>query len=831
MVGSQAYAFSSSQDQDILFSKLEKGKFNPRISKSKLREMPAAFYATSSSYHKIGGSPSLTFNNWQNGEISIIYAFHNSTSDILDREAPWVESLISRAFIQIGDKFMELVQTMFGTDLSIDNIIFNKYKPIIVDFFSSVGVGKYYPIMRLVINNWFKVLRSFTIVVLIIVLVAMGIKIMFISHTGDTKKITNMLVGWILAVLMLFVGPYFMKYAIEMNDVLVSLFEKNRQYALFSIYNYDLSDLDLVTVDVNDYNNINPANTAGSSNSNDYQIGEDSETTFLDKLIAIKSDLEENYAKNQTYQDATKDDLTRIRNDVMAYSVKITTKNNIIINSTTQAFREIEKAIDSGMSSREATQFVVNRIEVKSGGIDVEDPVYVAYELQSLYRDYSEAYEKSLKIAGDIDKVEQTIAIVEKNMDLMGTMRTRAGKTHRFVFVLVWFVLIFQLILLLVLYYKRLLTIAVLIVVFPLVMLFYAIEKLMGVEKPKVLRSWITEYMVNVFIQSVHALLYIILIDTGLAIYEADADNWLFFVFAVTAIFPMESIIKSIMGMKASTVKDLKESAKKSLLYGGAAMAIAKAGGSKKKDEIEKRGARAEARVDRNRERRDKKITAYRQIRDDFIAHHSGSAEKAFTRLGKARDFSEKFENAKNDFRKTRTDIRRGARKLKRPLQRVRNAQAKVGGITSGLAAGGTAEGFIQGAAISGIMAGSTRPNISTNAKLSSDTSSKSTAQLSNFANSSFMPTGSRNTGESANRYENAGPGATASQASNASAANSKNANGNNQTPRTTKSEAKSQRKARRDANRTRARVAKGIAQNQVNKNQNYRLNFHNSEE
>ena len=202
--------------------------------------------------------------------------------------------------------------------------------------------------------------------------------------------------------------------------------------------------------------------------------------------------------------------------------------------------------------------------------------VNVNSQIEKLIEDRVQMWLDYYKYLEDLAEMEDALAIFTKNIDLENAMKTRAAKTYRLVIVAIWYILIYQLVLLMFLYYKRMIMVAVLIILFPLVTAFYAFERFMGIDKPASFKTWVQEFLVNVFIQSVHAMLYVSLVETGLRIYEADADNWLFLLFSITCIFPMEGIIKSMLGLKGSTVGSLASSAAKGAAAVTAATAIAK---------------------------------------------------------------------------------------------------------------------------------------------------------------------------------------------------------------------------------------------------------------
>lgn len=749
-------------------------------------------------------------------DVTIVYKYHGASSETIASEVTGIEETISKVFISIGDLFMKLFQKAFGTDVSIDGVIFNEYTPTIVDFFTAGGAGAYNSLMKTIINNWFKVLRAFTVAALIVVLVAMGIRMILLSDKADMRKIMSMFFGWIMAVGILFIGPYGMKYIIEINDTIVNTLRENRKHALYSVYNYDLRRVGLTTIDV----------TEGDV---EYQIGEDSETTFIAQLLKYKEQLNNSYASIKQGNTNRKAALNNLINNVLGrdrsdYSISVYGKNGGRGLDYRTVFIRIEAGINSGMSVEEVLDTFASKIEVKNrnSNENQDDPEYidysgvVKYRLQNTYRAYAEQYLEMHAEQEDIKKIDKAVALVEKNADLIGSMREKAGETHRFLLVLIWYILMFQLVLLVILYYKRLITVAILIVIFPLVMLFYAIEKLMGVEKSKVLQTWITEYMVNILIQSVHALLYVILIDTSIGIFEADNDNWLLFLFAVMAIFPMEAIVKSITGVTgASTVKDLKDSAKKMLPYAIAAGAIIGARG--KFSDMKKVNEAKDAKVAQKRERRDNVRKWVAQTRDNHTATHRTDAATVIA----SRNAKREAHNEKRIQRRNTIDRMRHTGAY--ALQGIKNVQGHAGAFTSGIAGGGTPEAFKQGAIAPGMLAGKGRslgdtPATTTNAYENSSSS------VTSYANSSLYSGGSRVTGQSGNRYATAtAPSSTPVSTPSSGGTGTPNSSSSRMNTASSRSSANSNKQKSKTSNRSRRRVEQ--AARQAKKSTTYRTN------
>lgn len=615
-----------------------------------------------------------------------------------------------------------------------------------------------------------------------------------------------------------------MKYITKLNDILVDLLRENRKHAIYSIYNYDLSRVGLTTITV-------------SNDDVQYQVGEDSETTYLGKLLEYKEELNESYSKiNEEQNNNIKElqEITHRLNIRDGFDVRVKDINGSTYDFT-RIFHKLEISVAGGMSAEQAYQFYVQGFIVTARPDIKEETVKRVTEetestLKDAYMEYAVKCEEKNKTNEDIKKIDKAIALTEKNIDLIGTIRARAGETHKLVLVIVWYILIFQLVLLIILYYKRLLTVAILIVIYPLVVLFYALEKLMGIEKSKVLNTWILEYTVNIFVQSAHALLYVILIDTAIGIYEADTDNWLFFLFAVMAIFPMESIIKSLMGMSGSkTVKDLKESAKQAVPYMVAAGAIARARG--KYGDLEKMNAKKDAKTNQRRNRRDERRKLRASMHDNYTMKHSHNKKDAMDKINKRNQYRAGHDKRVAARRNARDRIKRGIRIAGYALQGAKNFQARAGSITSGLAAGGSATAFTQGTIIPGMLAGKGR-------SVSGGTGSGNTPvtlanTTSSYANSALASSGTRTAGQSGNRYAGgtapaaattgSAPSSTTGGSSGSATTGTRTSSSGASSRRTTSGSTSKGSKSRRATERSRRSVAQAVKQ--VRSNPRYQVN------
>ncbi len=175
-------------------------------------------------------------------------------------------------------------------------------------------------------------------------------------------------------------------------------------------------------------------------------------------------------------------------------------------------------------------------------------------------------------------------ASTDKKQDMMFYIRELAGNLGQMSLTFVYFVLLGELIVILVVYYKRVFMMAFLITIFPIVAIMYIIEKL-GSGNSHSLSSWMKEYMVLIFTQSFHATVYIVVVQAGVRAYIKN-DNWLFMLMCIIFLFQGEKILRSIFGMKSSTgaIKDLAAAGTTAFGFAKRVPEFFKGGGKSKED-------------------------------------------------------------------------------------------------------------------------------------------------------------------------------------------------------------------------------------------------------
>ncbi len=147
------------------------------------------------------------------------------------------------------------------------------------------------------------------------------------------------------------------------------------------------------------------------------------------------------------------------------------------------------------------------------------------------------------------------------SQDYMSQMRTKALESGRIMYAICWFVMIKELVAFLFIYIKRLLVTLFLIVIFPLVTISYAVDKI-GDGKSQAFNKWFSEYILNVFLQTFHAINYVVVMGLVFAIGKSGSDvNFILIIIGITYLAQGDKILRGIFshmkGGGGGTVKDV----------------------------------------------------------------------------------------------------------------------------------------------------------------------------------------------------------------------------------------------------------------------------------
>lgn len=201
------------------------------------------------------------------------------------------------------------------------------------------------------------------------------------------------------------------------------------------------------------------------------------------------------------------------------------------------------------------------------------------YENKNAYISIMDNQPVAQPVDGDFSSFTEYVKVVYDTLssgtDYMSIMYQSAWTGGWLVFAICWFVMFFQMIGFLIVYFKRVLVTMFLIAIFPLVMISYAIDKI-GDAKSQAFDNWIKEFMLNVFVQSFHAITYVLIMSILSMLMTDPTENWLLMLIALTFVSKGDDILRGIFSLtgSAKSVKGVGSTFAKTLAVTKAAKSI-----------------------------------------------------------------------------------------------------------------------------------------------------------------------------------------------------------------------------------------------------------------
>lgn len=597
------------------------------------------------------------------------YHFYGANVE-MNENAGFIERVLTYFLLAVGTVLQLIFQLVIGKSVTITSIIFNGFNDTMIGFFGQSS-GTVSTQLSTAINYWFDVFRYLALVFYLIMLIYVAIKLFIASTADDKGKYKESMNNWVLGLVILFFFPYVLKYIIVLNNALVSALGKDRM----QIYTYlNLADIHKIEMDGN-------------------YAGGDAYTVEIEKLKEEEAGLQAKYEE-------LSNKLTELKNGILRYmgsfyydiydKCKPWEQANKVI-SQFNYLRDVfipENAKNWTDAVEEDYQRRIDQIiaDMYAGG-------YRTYNNASLNKLLEIIKEESIKVGevqSELEIVRMKIAVQESSTDVMGKMLLKAAQTGRLVYALVWLVLFWQIIFLLILYYKRVFMIAFLIIIFPLVMITYVKDKLDD-GKSQVFNTWFKEYLVNVIIQFFHAVAYIVLVEAGLKIYQSNQDKWLFYIIALTSLFPLEKILRSIFGLNASTLSSLEKTFSRGFAVAASgAVIVSSFRGSKAERERSKaeRKQKKEAKKNKNISEQSRANSAIQGYNDDTS---SGARIRPGSGVNSGiKDIvKDSYARGKNVMNKT-----------KNITSKIGRHMGAISGLAAGLAGGGDPDDLAKGAKI-----------------------------------------------------------------------------------------------------------------------------------
>lgn len=525
------------------------------------RDLP---HSNTASYLKYGYASSYyELKSIATKPVTVMYTFNgkNVSSSTDDKKAGAIEEIITRIFMLLGDGvLLNMLQGLFGKDLTINSLIFNQYEDTKLNFYSP-NPSELCKGLAEVVNNWYKIFMELAYILYIIILVYIAIMIVVSAGTPEQDKNKKNLGNWFAGLAIMTVVPTLViPSLIKLNEAFVDFMYNKNGPGITTYYNTYFPD----GVDDTYVKDI---------------IGGDSSTVSIKQLTEAKNVAESALITKQQeiakksenmYNDLMKD-IKLNHNEEMLVTSWFSYRSQYI-NYNFERSKEGSSA-DSALASCHKyivdNIYAVRRIDpsgAQPGGTasgtlmrqETAERIFKVISSDKAVFTPSDAFNKLYGLFEQRWQIEKQIEYIEamievQQNDLMTIMRTYAGETGRVIFAIVWYSLLFQFIAMIFIYYKRIFVIAILITIFPLIMIFYCIDK-MADGSAQTLSMWFKELIANIFIQSVHCVIYTVLVEMGLEIYRNDPNNWFLFLAAMLLLVPAERMLKDIFGLNGSTL-------------------------------------------------------------------------------------------------------------------------------------------------------------------------------------------------------------------------------------------------------------------------------------
>ena len=110
--------------------------------------------------------------------------------------------------------------------LTVEKIVYNKVPVFDINVFSSTGVGakdSLSGIVKTMVANWYYVVRTGSIIVLLIVLIYLGVKMAISTSVESKATFKEMLFNWLVSFIVVYFMHYIILFGIQMNETFVKI--------------------------------------------------------------------------------------------------------------------------------------------------------------------------------------------------------------------------------------------------------------------------------------------------------------------------------------------------------------------------------------------------------------------------------------------------------------------------------------------------------------------------------------------------------------------------------------------------------------------------------
>lgn len=403
-----------------------------------------------------------------------------------------------------------------------------------INFFRNDGSDEHNSadILRPVVGNVYKSLRNFCLVLMIIVLMYIGIRIMISSAISDQVKYKQMLIDWVVGICLLFTMQYIMSGLMNLNTVVLNILGAKDDTTYY---------ISLSSLDGGGWGDI-----INKYNSDDTDI-----VYFVDKHIDVadSSNESDDATKNKSGRYIFQDDGTITVDSRKDWG----TNGKVFINariyrSSNEKYKTMYKAaVLMGTSLIPVIGQIESTVQFFSDStiFKLEDdiPDNDSWADKAVYRCNLLEYIRTITTMGSkyvyvYGNGMYTAYNGSDNTTDSWSTSTTLG------YAILYIALTIETVMFLVTYIKRVIHLAFLTMISPLIALMYPIDRI-GDQKSQTFNKWFKDYLFYILLQPMHLLLYMVFIYAAVGLME---QSIIYALVAYGFMIPAEKFFKTMFG-------------------------------------------------------------------------------------------------------------------------------------------------------------------------------------------------------------------------------------------------------------------------------------------
>lgn len=366
-------------------------------------------------------------------------------------------------------------------------------------------------ILAPVIGNIYKTLRNLCLVLMMLVLLYMGIKIMISSIAEQQAKYKQLLVDWLVGFALLFLMHYIMSAIVNLNTMVVALLS-NEEGDSYYVGVSELAD-----------------------------NGNGSDSTWYDIVSGTEDELFWGY-------DSTIKDVTRYSN---FKTNKLSVRNGTSENDT----YTVDVSNDASIDLKKYSNLHYQNAEIDTSKWGDNGVIHLSASIHN-ENTSEDKYDRAIVKLNLLSYVRTIASFSLESTDAHqkvyfyqdgGVVRADDGTAMGYSALYVCLVL--EVIMFTFIYIKRVLQMAFLTMVAPIVAIMYPVDKI-GDGKAQAFNSWFKDYLFNILIQPMHLLLYNVFIVQAS---ELVTKHTIYALAIYGFMIPAEKYFKKILGFEKAS--------------------------------------------------------------------------------------------------------------------------------------------------------------------------------------------------------------------------------------------------------------------------------------